>query len=394
MSKKYDFNEYVDRHNSDCKKFNPGRYAADVLPMWIADTDFRVPREVYEVAKKRVEHDVYGYPYDLPEFNTSVQGWMKRRHQWDIKPEHVEFAFGVVPAAIYVILALTQAGDSVTVMTPLYSPLREAVVDNGRTLLSSSMNYVDGHYEVDWEDLEKKLAQDRTRLLILCNPHNPSGKVFTREELEKISKLCLKYKVYIFADEIHADIVYSGSKHIPIASLSEDVANITITGLNPGKSFNVAGVRTAAVIIQNKDLMNKYIIARKNNKAMGRTVMGQNVFIACYEHGDQYIDEEVEYLEANQEYLVKYINENIPELKAHKQHSTYLSWVDCRELNLPQKELMDLFEHHGKIAMNSGDSFGVEGTGFVRLNFAVPRSVLEDGCQRLKNAVDYWKQNK
>lgn len=395
MSKKiYNFDEVISRRNSDCKKFNPTIYPPEILPMWIADTDFPVPDEAYEAAKNRVEHNLYGYPYDMPEFNEAVVGWYKRRHNYEFTTDCVDYAFGVVPAAIHCIMSMTHPGDKIVCLTPLYSPLREAVVDNGRTLLSSTMDYEDGIYSINWADLEAKLADNRTEMFILCNPHNPGGKVYTKEELLKIGELCLKYEVIVFNDEIHADIVYSGVEYTSFPTLSKEFANITITGINPGKTFNVAGVRTGAVIIENKDLMDKYIRARKNCKAMGRTVMGQNVFIACYEHGDDYADQLVVYLEANRDYIVEYIEKNIPELKAYKQDSSYLLWINCKELGLPQKDLMKLFEQKGKIAMNNGASFGVEGTGFVRLNFAVPRSVLEEGCKRLKDAVDYWRNNK
>lgn len=389
----HNFDEFVDRRDSDCKKFNPGKFSEEVLPMWIADTDFKVAAPVAEAARERAAHEAFGYPYELPAFNTSVQGWMKRRHQWDIDPESVEFVTGVVPAAIFAIQAFTHPGDEIVVMTPLYSPLREAVVDNGRYLVTNP--YIleeDGSYSIDFEDFEKKIAQPRVRMFILCNPHNPGGKVLTREELERIGELCLKHNVMVFADEIHADIVFSGHKHIPFASLSKEISDITITSLNPGKSFNVAGVRTAAVIIENKDVMDKFIITRKNNKAMGRTVFGQNVFIACYEKGDYYVDQEVEYLEENIKYLDQFIKENIPEIKFHKPESTYLMWLNCRELNLPQNELMDLFTHEGKLGMNNGTDFGIEGTGFVRMNIAVPKEVLKEGCNRLKTAVDSWRE--
>jgi len=388
----YNFDEFVDRHGSDCKKYSPVKYTSDVLPMWIADTDFKVAKEVIAAAEKRAEHPVFGYPYELPAFNTAVQGWMKRRHNWDISTDSVEFATGVIPAHIFCIRAFTHPGDKIVCQTPLYPPLREAVVDNGRTLVNNVLINNDGHFEIDFEDLDKKLADPRTTMFILCNPHNPTGRSFNREELEKIAELCLKNDVFVFADEIHADITFSGHEHVPFASLSKEISDITITGINPGKAFNVAGVRTAAVIIENKKLMDKYIISRKNNKGMGRTVFGQNVFIACYENGDDYVDQEVAYLEKNLDYLDKYLKENVPEIKFHKAEATYLMWLDCRELGLSQAELLKLFEEDGKLGMNDGATFGTEGIGFVRMNIAAPKSTVEEGCKRLKKAVDAWKE--
>lgn len=394
MSEKliHDFDEYLDRRGSDCKKYNPGQYAADVLPMWIADTDFRVPAPVAEAARNRASHEAFGYPYELPAFNTSVKSWMKKRHDWDIQEDWVEFVTGVIPAAIFAIRAFTNEDDKVLVQTPLYPPLREAVVDNGRELITSPFIETDGYYTIDFEDFEKKLADPKTKMFLLCNPHNPVGRVFTKEELTKIGELCVKHGVLIFNDEIHADIVFGENKHTAFASLSEDFANITITSLNPGKTFNVAGVRTAAVIISNKDLMDRFILERKSAKAMGRTVFGQNVFVACYEHGEYYADQLVEYLEGNLDYAYNYIKDNVPLIKFNKPEGLYLLWLDCREFGLSQEELVKLFTEEGKIGLNSGTSFGVEGTGFMRLNMAVPRATLEEGLKRIKAAADSLKK--
>lgn len=389
----HDFDEIVNRRGSDCKKYNPNEYSEGVLPMWIADTDFKVPTPVAEAARSRAFHEVFGYPYELPEFNLVVKEWMEKRHNWNIKDEWVEFVTGVVPAAIFAIQGFTNPGDKILVQTPLYPPLREAVVDNGRQLITSSFIEEDNYYTIDFNDLEEKLADSRTKMFILCNPHNPVGRVFTKEELKRIGELCVKHNVMVFADEIHADIVYKGHKHIPFASLSPQFADITITSLNPGKTFNVAGVRTAAVIISNPDIMNRFLIVRKNNKAMGRTVFGQNVFIACYRDCEYYADQLISYLESNVDYVYNYIKENIPSIKFEKPEGLYLLWLDCRKLGLNQDELMKLFVEKGNIAMNSGSSFGVEGEGFVRINIAVPKSVVEEGMKRIERAVNSLKNS-
>jgi len=388
----HNFDEVYDRRGSDCKKYNPGRFAEDVLPMWIADTDFRVPEPVIEAARKRASHEAFGYPYELPAFNTAVKSWMQRRHQWDISEQAVEFVTGVVPAAIFAIRELTRPGDFIALMTPLYSPLQEAVRDNGRYIAENKLIETDGYFTIDFEDLEKQLAHPRTTMLILCNPHNPVGRVFTKDELLKIGELCLKHHVWVFSDEIHADIVFSGHKHIPFASLSAEFSDITITSLNPGKSFNVAGVRTAAVIIENQQLMERFIVSRKNNKAMGRTVFGQNIFIACYEHCEYYIDQEIPYIERNIDYVKQFIDDNIPEINFIKPEATYLLWLDCRSLQLPQNELITLFEVDGKLGLNNGADFGEAGEGHVRMNVAVPRATVEEGCRRLLAAIESYRQ--
>ncbi len=385
---KHNFDEYNERRGSDSKKYGSGDYKEDVLPMWIADTDFRVPEPVAKAAVERASHELYGYPYNLSEFNIVVKNWMKKRHNWDIKEDDVEFVHGVVHGALYTLEAFTHPGDKVVCLTPLFGPLKEIVVDNGRQIVSSSMIEEDGYYTINFDDLEKKMKDPRVSMFILCNPHNPVGKVYTKEELERIGDICIRNNVVVFNDEVHADIIYKGNHHISFPSIKKEFADITVTGMNPGKTFNVAGARTAAVIIQNKHMMDKFLIARKNAKALGRTVFGQAIFIACYRDCEYYVDQLVEYLEANVDYVKDYIKNNIPEISFRKPEGMFLLWLDCRKLRLNQNELVKLFTDVGKIAMNSGTSFGEEGTGFMRLNIAVPRSVVEEGMSRIKKAID------
>lgn len=388
---KHNFDEVYSRRGSDCKKYNPRKFGKDILPMWIADTDFRCPEPVIQEARKRAEHECFGYPYELPEFNHYAKLWMEKRHGWSFDEEAVEFVTGVVPAAIFAIREFTQPGDQILVHTPLYSPLREAVRDNGRNLIEQSLIEKDGYYSIDFDLMENYLKNPRCTMFILCNPHNPVGRVWAEEELRKIGDLCLKYNVVIFNDEIHADIVYKGYKHTCLVSLDKKYEKNVITSFNPGKTFNVAGVRTAAVIIPNKDLRERFIKSRKNNKAMGRTVFGQNIFIACYRDCEYYADQLVEYLEENQNYVKDFIDKKLPEIKFRKQEGLYLMWLDCRQMNLSQKKLMELFERDGKIGFNNGEDFGKEGYGFVRMNIAVPREILKEGLNRLERAVIVYR---
>ena len=383
----HNFDEVYDRRGSDCKKYNPGKFPAEVLPMWIADTDFRCPAPAIEAAKKRLEHEAFGYPYELPEFNSSVKHWQKVRHGWDIEEKWVENAWGVIPAFTYIVREFANPGDQILCHTPLYSPLRESVRDNGRELVSLSMINTDNHYTIDFDAFEKALQSKKARMYILCNPHNPTGRVFTEEELRKIGDLCKKYKVLVFSDEIHGDIIYEGYKHIPFASLSPEYADFTITGINPGKTFNVAGIRTGAVIISNPEIMKRFIIARQASKGLGRTVVGQQVFIACYQECEYYVDQLVPYLQANMEYAYNFIKDRLPEIKMSKPEGMYLLWMDCRSLGLSQADLMKLFAEVGKIGLNSGTEFGPEGTGYARLNIAVPRATLEEGMHRVETAI-------
>ena len=393
MEKMIDFDELYSRRGSDCKKYNPGKFSEDILPMWIADTDFRCPIECIEAAKERVNHECYGYPYELPEFNSAVKSYLNNRHGWEIEEDWVEFVTGVVPAAIFAIRAFTNPGDKVVVQTPLYPPLREAVRDNGRLLDEQSLVEHEGYYTIDFVELEKSFRDPRTKMYILVNPHNPVGRSWTRKELEKLAELCIKYNIIVFNDEIHSDIIYGNNRHVCFHNLNEEIANLTITSSNPGKTFNVAGVRTAYVLISNKELRDKFLVSRKNNKAMGRTVIGQQVFIAAYSQCEYYVDQLVPYLEKNVNFVEQFISEKLPEIKFTKPEATYLMWLDCRELGLDQKELMNLFENVGKVGFNDGSSFGNEGTGFVRMNIAAPRKIVEEGLRRIEKAVQEWRNS-
>jgi cystathionine beta-lyase len=312
---------------------------------------------------------------------------MKKRHNWDIEENWVEFVTGVVPGAIFCIQSFTNPGDKIVCFGPLFGPLRHAVVDNGRQLVESSFINKDECYSINFEDLEKKLSDSRAKMFILCNPHNPVGKVFTKEELMKIGELCLKHHVLIFNDEIHGDIVYKGHTHVCMASLSEKIKNITITGLNPGKTFNVGGMRTAAVIIPNKTLRDRFLIARKNCKAMGRNIFGQVAFIACYRDCEYYLDQMLEYLEGNLNYVESFIKEKLPEIKFHRPEGLYLLWLNCKSLGLEQNQLMKLFEEVGKIGLNSGTDFGPDGKGYVRINIAAPYATVVEGMNRIEKVV-------
>lgn len=387
MKLKHDFDQYIERRNTDSKKYESGDFKEDVLPMWIADTDFKSPKEAIEAALKRAEHGVFGYPHDLEEFNEVVVSWMDRRHDWEIKVDDVLFVGGVVHGAQYAIDAFTNPGDKIVCLTPLFGPLQKIVRDNGRHILGSEMIEDDGYYKIDFEDLEIKLKDPRVSMFILCNPHNPVGRVFTREELEKIGKLCLENDVLIFNDEVHGDIVLFENKHVPIPSVSREISQISITGINPGKTFNVGGMRTAAVIIENPKIREKFLIAREKFRGEERSIFGQNMFIACYRDCEYYVDQMLEYIEGNIEYVEEYMKKNIEEISFKRPEGMYLLWLDCRKLNLEQEDLMKLFEKEGKIGMNDGRSFGEEGRGFVRLNIAVPRVTLEEAMKRIERAV-------
>lgn len=383
---KHNFDEIVDRRGTECKKWDT--YGEDVIPMWIADTDFKCPKPVVDAMVKRAEHGVYGYPVNSKNFEKAVCNWQKKRFGWDIEVDWVEHTPAVVPAIVFAIRAFTQPGDHVVLHLPAYHPFHDIIPNNGRHISGNELiQKEDGKYYIDFEDLEKRLSHPRATMLLLCSPHNPVGKCFTREELMKIGELCLKYNVLVISDEIHSDIIYKGHQHIPFASLSPEIANNSIVCVNPSKTFNNAGVRTGAVVIPNRNLHDLFYASVANNKAYGRTVFGTLPLEVAYNECDYYADQLIEYLQGNLDYLKDFCKNRIPEIKIGEPEATYLIWIDCKALNMGPTELKNFFLEKAKVAMNEGSTFGKGGTGFMRMNIACRRELLVEGLNRIEAAI-------
>jgi len=320
---KHDFDEIVDRRGTECKKWDT--YSADVIPMWIADTDFKCPQPVIDAMVRRAQHGIYGYPTNDKKFEQAIVNWQKKRFGWDVDIDWVEYTPAVVPAIICAIRAFTQPGDNIVLQMPAYHPFHEIIPHNGRHILGNNLLLrEDNSYEIDFENLEKLLSLKRTTMFILCSPHNPVGKCFTREELTRMAELCLKHNVFVVSDEIHSDIVYKGHKHIPFGTISRETADNCLVCINPSKTFNIAGVRTGAVIIPNRRKHDLFYARLEDNYAHGRTVFGTLPVEVAYNECDYYADQLVEYLEGNLEYLNRFIAERIPKIKVTKTQATYL----------------------------------------------------------------------
>ena len=388
MQKVHNFDEVTVRRGTDAKKYDPSLYGEDVIPMWIADTEFKCPQEIVDAICKRAEHGIYGYPYNDIAFEKAAQRWVDVRFGWKIEPEWVEYVIGVIPGVICAIRTMTSEGDKVVLQTPIYPPLREGIVNNKRTLIENELVLKDGRYEIDFEDLENKLKDEDTKVLIICNPHNPTGRVFTREELTRMGELCLKYNVKIITDEIHCDLTYKGYKHIPMASISEEIAEITTTSINPSKTFNIAGNRIACMITKNEEIRKGIRKEIHANKGQGRTVFGLTSFITAYTECDYYADQLIEYLQKNMEYVEEFVNTRIPSIKLIKPEAMYLLWLDFRALGFNQTELKEFLKNEAKLGLNDGQSFGDNGVGFMRLNIAAPKSVVEEAMVRLEKAIN------
>lgn len=387
MTRIHDFNEKVNLRGADSKKYSEDVFPADVIPMWIADTDFKAPQPVVDALVARMQKGVYGYPPVSRRLCRAVQRWQKVRFGWEFAEEAVEYVPGVIGGIICAVRAFSRPGDNIAIHTPCYPPFTALSDHNGRHLLRNQLVLKDGHYEIDFEDLENKLADPRTKLFILCNPQNPTGRVFTKEELTRIGNLCMKYHVIVLADEIHNDLTYSGQKHLNFAALSEEFANITVTFVNPSKTFNVPGFRTAAMICTNPVLKSAVHDMVVNNKAIGENLGGTVALCAAYESCDYYADQLMEYLEGNKK-LVEDAFSDIPQIDVIKAEATYLLWLDCRKMGMNQEELVRFFVEKAKVGFNDGASFGPEGVGFMRMNIATQKDVVEEAVSRIIKALN------
>ena len=380
----HDFDEVVDRRGSDSKKYS--LYPEDVIPMWIADTDFKSPQPVVEALVKRMQAGIYGYTPTSERLKIAAARWQKLRFGWDVDPAAVEYIPGVIAGVISAVRAFSQPGDNIVVQSPCYPPFSDLADHNGRHLLRNRLVRKNDRFEIDFEDFEAKIADSRTKLFILCNPQNPSGRVYTREELIRLGELCLRHHIIVLADEIHADIVFDKRKHIPFASLSTEFAQNCISFMNPSKTFNVPGFRTAVFIAKNpilKEAVHQIIV---DNKASGEKICGTIALCAAYEECGYYADQLVAYLQSNRDYAEERLGK-IKGVIPSRLEGTYLMWLDCRGLEMSQKELDRFFVDRVKVGLNSGTTFGPEGEGFLRMNIACPRATLTKALDRIEAAV-------
>lgn len=384
------FDTIIERRNTASWKWDKMEKVfgtTDLLPMWIADMDFAAPPEVVAAVKRKAEHGIYGYATFPHSFYSSVIGWMKRRHDWQIEEEWISVTPGVVPAISIAVQAFTEPGDGIIIQPPVYPPFFRCVKANKRQLVENPLIYEDGRYVIDFDDLERKL-DPAVKMLILCSPHNPVGRVWSEAELTRLAELCLKHNVLILSDEIHGDLVFKGHRHIPFATLGSDLAANTVTFTAPSKTFNLAGLYTSATIISNPKLREKFNALLEVLSVGEGNVFGIAACEAAYNYGEPWLEELLPYLAANADYIEQFINSNIPQVKMTKPECTYLAWLDFKELGMTGPELRNFLIHKAKIGLNDGITFGKkEGAGFARLNFGCPRPLLEEGLKRLERAI-------
>lgn len=388
---KHDFDVVVDRRHTQCKKWDT--YGEDVIPMWIADTDFQCPEPVLDAIRKRAGHGIYGYPVISKDYEEAVSGWQQRRFGWHVDPAWVEYTPAVVPAIVYAMRAFTHPGDRIIVQMPAYHPFHQVIPHNGRLIAPNPLiENPDGSWSVDWKNFEELAADPRTTMFLLCNPQNPTGKCFTKEELLHFAALCEKHHLFVVSDEIHSDIVYKGTRHIPFGSVSDWAAGHCIVCVNPSKTFNIAGFRTGAAIIPDADNHGLFYNELENVKAFGRNIFGTLAVRTAYNECGYYADQLVEYLEKNLSFTRRFLEQEIPEIKLGPVQGTYLLWLDCRAFRMDHLALMDFFLNEAKVSLNDGYTFGAEGDGFMRLNIACPRSQLEEALKRMAQAAAKWRE--
>jgi len=377
------FDKVISREGTHTEKYESREYkfgTVDVMPLWVADMDLPTSQAIQEALLKRVKHPIYGYTGHYDAYFKSIQRWMQHSHGWQVKREWITPINAIVTGLNLAVEALSKKGDGIIIQPPIYPPFYYAAKNHGRKMLENELKIVDGKYEIDFEDFEKKAKE--AKVFLFCSPHNPTGRVFTKEELEKLAKICKENSVIIVSDEVHADLVYEGISHIPIASLNE-AKDITVTLNAPSKTFNIAGIVNAYAIIENDSLRRKFSEVFARFSLTQHTPISLVSTVAAYEKSDAWLVELLKYLKANHEYILERL-EAMPKIKAMPLEATFLLWLDCKELGFSDEKLEEFFVKEAKLGLNTGVSFGKGGVGFMRLNFAVSRSVLEEALDRLE----------
>lgn len=388
----YDFDTPIDRTHTwsikhDFKKEN-GK-ADDILPLWVADMDFRSPDSVVEALKKAVDHGIFGYSRADESYFDAVAAWYQKRHHLTLQPEWMTCTPGIVFALSIAVRAFSQEGDAVLIQPPVYHPFSRAILRNKRTLVENPLVLKDGHYEMDLEDLEQKVLDEHVKLMILCNPHNPVGRVWTREELTALADICLRHHVYVISDEIHGDFVWQGHEQTPYASISEEACLHSMMCTAPSKTFNLAGMATSNLFIPDPEMRRKF---RSELLDVGQENMNRLGLFACraaYEGGGEWLDQLIGYLAGNLALVRDFCKNRVPQIQLVEPEGTYLAWLDCRELGMTDDELMAFFSDEAKVWLDPGTHSGEQGSGFMRFNLGSSRSVIAQALDQIEAA---WKK--
>ena len=389
---KYDFDEIIERRGTDSVKWDAvhniwGR--TDLIPMWVADMDFRTAPFVTDAIKKRLEHGVLGYTFACEEWYNAITEWMKTRYHWQISRDMIVFTPGIVRGLAFAIQCFTEKGDKILVMPPVYHPFFLVTEHNEREVVYSALDLKEGQYHIDFDRFRKDV-QD-CKLFIMSNPHNPGGRVWTKDELIKIADICAESGTIVISDEIHADLTLKPYQHIAYPTVSEKAKENSLVFMSPSKAFNMPGIASSYCIIENKELRDRFLGYTSASEFNEGHIFSYLSVAAAYSHGTEWLDQMLEYIQGNIDFTEDYLKKNIPQIKMIRPQASYLIFLDCRGLGLSQKELDQLFVDEAHLALNSGTTFGKEGDGFMRLNVGCPRSTLKQALEQLKAAIDKLK---
>ncbi|WP_281643735.1 MalY/PatB family protein [Bacteroides zoogleoformans] len=384
---KYDFDKQISRRGTNSYKWDSAK-TEDVLPMWVADMDFHTAPAIVEALHRRVEHGIFGYTRVPDSYYDAVTGWFARRHGFQIDREWIIYTSGVVPALSAIIKALTNPGDKVLIQTPVYNCFFSSIRNNGCETISSPLFRTDNTYSIDYDDLERKAADSKVKVMLLCNPHNPAGRVWRREELIRVGEICIRHGVTVVADEIHCEQVYPGHTYTPFASISEEFLQHSVTCISASKAFNIAGLQIANIVCSDDKLRAKINRAINDNEVCDVNPFGVIATEAAYNEGEEWLAQLVEYLYANYRYMQEFCREHLPGFPITTLEGTYLVWMDCGVLGIPSEELeRELIDKAG-LWLNAGTMYGAEGEGFMRWNIACPRTVLKEGLKRFASLIN------
>lgn len=383
--KTFDFDRIIDRRDTGSMKWDIGD--RELLPLWVADMDFTAPPAVIQALRERVDHGIFGYAAPSKTFDGALSDWLERRHGWKADPEHYCFCPGVVPAVNILIQALTQPGDKVILQTPVYYPFFEAVRNNGRQILENPLAFDGEGYEMDFDDLEAKAADPRATLLVLCSPHNPVGRVWSKEELERLGRICAENGVFVVADEIHGDLIHRGYRHMPFASLGEDFAANSATCVAPSKTFNLAGLQFSTIIIPDDKARQRFQNVMISLGIKRSNLMGLAAAEAAYMEGESWLEALLDYLGDNLALVRDFVKERLDGVRLIEPQGTYLAWLDFRALGLSEEELEKFMLEKAKVWLDEGYIFGSGGQGFERIVLACPRSILREALERIATAL-------
>jgi cysteine-S-conjugate beta-lyase len=386
------WNDCIERTNTHSVKWSFPE--GDVIPMCIADMDFQVSPAIVEALNQKAQHGIYGYTTFSDRYFVSIVSWWKKRFEMDIDKDWICFSPGIIPGINVLLSVLTEPGDGVIIQDPVYYPFYSTIENHGCSVIRNTLLYEDGFYSIDFDDLEKKARQPDTKILILCSPHNPVGRVWSHEELKRIGEIAKQNDLWIISDEMHGDLVYEGHRHMPLYKADESLLQNSILCAAPSKTFNIAGLQTSILLIPNKELREKY-----NEKLTGYGLMRPNVFgiegtIAAYEEGEPWLNELLMVLEENKKYVLNYLDQHLPELKAIKPQATHLIWIDCSELGMSGEDLCDFFLEKARVKFDEGFKFGDCGRTFVRMNIACPKERIDMALRRMNHAVLEHRMNR